>query len=272
MVWREDSGYSEGGTRPRSCFPRAGHYAPLRARHDLVAARHTARRRLSALAERSPRLSSHACLSLALVLAFNPDHALVLLLASDSPNLRSSPHHHTLPPRPALAAVVAPSLHRYDQVLCVRWQVLNGAYTRNERLYWRLFLRALRFPPMMLALAQLSHPPAVSSNRADEFVDASSRVHRGHPHLFWEQSSQAGRTHLPYAGRHTFRLSTLERCSMKKGVLERGYARSSATRACTLDQHSVSTFKTAAIVHLLGTFLRFQHRHQRPETALLART
>ncbi|KAJ7816703.1 hypothetical protein B0H14DRAFT_3743331 [Mycena olivaceomarginata] len=46
-------------------------------------------------------------------------------------------------------AQVAPSLHRYDQVLCVRWQVFNGVYTRNERLYRRLFLRALRFPRMM---------------------------------------------------------------------------------------------------------------------------
>jgi hypothetical protein len=46
----ENSGYSTGGTRPHSCFPRAGLYPPLLARHDLVAAFHTVQRHLSVLA------------------------------------------------------------------------------------------------------------------------------------------------------------------------------------------------------------------------------
>jgi hypothetical protein len=43
----ESRGYSKGGTRLHSCRPRAGHHAPGLARHDLVAALHAARRRLS---------------------------------------------------------------------------------------------------------------------------------------------------------------------------------------------------------------------------------
>jgi hypothetical protein len=47
---------------------------------------------------------------------------------------------------------------------------------------------------------------------------------------------------------------------MKKGVLERGYARSRVTRVWALDHHSMSAFKTAALVHLLGALLRLQRR------------
>jgi hypothetical protein len=37
----QDSGRSQGGTRPRRCFPKEGQYAPLLARQDLVAVRST---------------------------------------------------------------------------------------------------------------------------------------------------------------------------------------------------------------------------------------
>jgi hypothetical protein len=59
-IGRLDDGYSNGGTRPRSCFPWAERYSLLLAHHDLVAAIHAARRRLSALAGSSPRLSACA--------------------------------------------------------------------------------------------------------------------------------------------------------------------------------------------------------------------
>jgi hypothetical protein len=49
-VKREEGGYTTGGTRPHSCFLRAGRYTPLLVRHDLVAALHAARWRLSARA------------------------------------------------------------------------------------------------------------------------------------------------------------------------------------------------------------------------------
>jgi hypothetical protein len=64
----ESRGHSQGGTRPRSCCSRAGHYAQGLARHDLVAALHVARRRLSpAEAPPSPPAArtlihgAHAC-------------------------------------------------------------------------------------------------------------------------------------------------------------------------------------------------------------------
>ncbi|KAJ7860479.1 hypothetical protein B0H14DRAFT_3446140 [Mycena olivaceomarginata] len=77
---------TNGGTRPRSCFPWVERYAPLLARHDLVAAIHTAQRQGQRLA--SPHAHS----------------ALVPALAPD-PVERAYAPRHALLPRPALAAV-----------------------------------------------------------------------------------------------------------------------------------------------------------------------
>jgi hypothetical protein len=54
-VKREEGGYNTGGTRPRRCFPRAGHYTLLLAHHNVVEALCTAQQHLSVRAALASR-------------------------------------------------------------------------------------------------------------------------------------------------------------------------------------------------------------------------
>jgi hypothetical protein len=76
----QDSGYSNGGTRPRSCFPRTGHSAPL-----LITSLHFALRDgvSQHWQEHSPRISPHTRSPVALVSALDSGHAPTLLLTAD---------------------------------------------------------------------------------------------------------------------------------------------------------------------------------------------